>query len=398
MAEPANLINNYQRININYDFKLEFQQFKAYYNFRYYLKKKLKEVNIYKYENEQYYLVDKKWLKYWKTNIGYFNICQEMIKNESYDREIYDSDYNKIFPLLKIFCTEPIYPLDNSDIYFNGEINPISDFVIADKKCFAHFIYPITLNKNFEGFPIMFFHGNFLLKFNPIQFLLSIKLLVRDKEDYCELILNLIENVYEEDIINLFTGLDDIANWLRKYDFDLNLTEGKEISFFEHKIKFFNKTLLINKQKKLFSAINPQLNLMEIKNVNNNYISEEDIHEKEMKQTQIINKKDSFVDKEVDNTDLTMIAKKVQQKNLSNYPEIVSLESTERIINQMKKNIVKIYLNNESKGTGFFCKIPFINNKELKVLITNNHVINLEMEKIAISINNNRNKRNRIKK
>ena len=65
----------------------------------------------------------------------------------------------------------------------------------------------------------------------------------------------------------------------------------------------------------------------------------------------------------------------------NNYPEIVSLESTEKIMEQMKKNIFKICLNDGSKGTGFFCKIPFINNKELKVLITNNHIINLEMEK-----------------
>ena len=54
----------------------------------------------------------------------------------------------------------------------------------------------------------------------------------------------------------------------------------------------------------------------------------------------------------------------------------------------MKENICKIYLNDGSKGTGFFCKILSNNNKELKVLITNNHVINLEMEKIKISINN----------
>ena len=81
----------------------------------------------------------------------------------------------------------------------------------------------------------------------------------------------------------------------------------------------------------------------------------------------------------------------IKEKKLNYYPEIVSLESTERIINQMKKNIVNIYLNDGSKGTGFFCKIPFINNKELKVLITNNHVIkNLEIEKITISINNDK--------
>ena len=69
-----------------------------------------------------------------------------------------------------------------------------------------------------------------------------------------------------------------------------------------------------------------------------------------------------------------------KEKKLNNYPEIVTLEATEIIINQMKKNIFKIYLNDGSKGTGFFCKIPYTSNKELKVLITNNHVINLEME------------------
>ena len=68
----------------------------------------------------------------------------------------------------------------------------------------------------------------------------------------------------------------------------------------------------------------------------------------------------------------------------------------------MKKNIVNIYLNDGSKGTGFFCKIPYINNKELKVLITNNHILNLEMEKIVITINNDNEKKelelnNRIK-
>jgi len=82
----------------------------------------------------------------------------------------------------------------------------------------------------------------------------------------------------------------------------------------------------------------------------------------------------------------------IKEKKLKNYPEMVSLESTEIITNQMKKSIFKVCMNNETKGTGFFCKIPFINNKELKVLITNNHVINLEMEleKIIISINNDK--------
>jgi len=43
----------------------------------------------------------------------------------------------------------------------------------------------------------------------------------------------------------------------------------------------------------------------------------------------------------------------------------------------MKNCICKIYKNNGEKGTGFFCKIPYPNqSKLLKVLITNNHIIN----------------------
>ena len=78
----------------------------------------------------------------------------------------------------------------------------------------------------------------------------------------------------------------------------------------------------------------------------------------------------------------------IDEKILKNYSDIVSFESTEIIMNQMKKNIFKISSDKGEKGTGFFCKIPFINNEKLKVLITNNHLINLEMEKITISINN----------
>ena len=214
MVEAEVLINNNQRLNDKYDFKLEFQQLKAYYNFRYHLKKKLKKVNRTKYENEQYYLVDRKWLNYWKTNIGYFIICQERSKNNSYDREITEKDYNNILPLLQSFCNESIYPLDNNDIYIDGEINPKSDFIIVDKNCFDSFTRPNLLNNSNKSFQIMFFHGNLLLKFSPTLFLLTIKLIIRDKEDYWELILNLIENVIEEIIINIFTGLDDIKNMI----------------------------------------------------------------------------------------------------------------------------------------------------------------------------------------
>lgn len=77
------------------------------------------------------------------------------------------------------------------------------------------------------------------------------------------------------------------------------------------------------------------------------------------------------------------------------YPKPVSIEATEKILNQMKNSICKVILENGREGTGFFCKIPNENKYNLlPVLITNNHLINeLELKrdknKIKISINNN---------
>ena len=57
---------------------------------------------------------------------------------------------------------------------------------------------------------------------------------------------------------------------------------------------------------------------------------------------------------------------------------LIKLECAEKIIEQMKKNICKIILD-QIQGTGFFCKIPFPDhNKILPVLITSSHVINEE--------------------
>ena len=74
---------------------------------------------------------------------------------------------------------------------------------------------------------------------------------------------------------------------------------------------------------------------------------------------------------------------------LNNYSNIISYESSKKIIEQMEKNISSIKIG-EKQGTGFFCKIPFPNqDKMLPVFITNNHVINrdaLNKEKIKLDI------------
>ena len=77
------------------------------------------------------------------------------------------------------------------------------------------------------------------------------------------------------------------------------------------------------------------------------------------------------------------------------YPKPVSIEATEKILEQMKNSICKIILENGKEGNGFFCKIPKRDKYDLlPVLITNNSLIDelelkKEKNKIKISINNN---------
>ena len=71
-----------------------------------------------------------------------------------------------------------------------------------------------------------------------------------------------------------------------------------------------------------------------------------------------------------------MNATTIKEKYIEDYPIPITLESTEIILSQMKSSVCKIYLDNGNKGTGFFCKIPYPDNKHLlPVLVTNNHII-----------------------
>ena len=62
----------------------------------------------------------------------------------------------------------------------------------------------------------------------------------------------------------------------------------------------------------------------------------------------------------------------IPEKYIENSPNPLTIEGTETILFQMKNCICKILSNDGKKGTGFFCKIPYLN-KLLPVLVTNNH-------------------------
>ena len=79
-----------------------------------------------------------------------------------------------------------------------------------------------------------------------------------------------------------------------------------------------------------------------------------------------------------------------KEKKIKDGIEPVSIAKTEKIINQMKNCVCKIY-SNGSTGTGFFTKIPY-KNELIKVLITNNHVLDendIKNNKIITYIINN---------
>ena len=64
---------------------------------------------------------------------------------------------------------------------------------------------------------------------------------------------------------------------------------------------------------------------------------------------------------------------------LLGYPQEATYEVIEIMLQQMRKAICKIRIA-EMQGTGFFCKIPFPDlNNMLRVLITNNHIINRDL-------------------
>ena len=67
----------------------------------------------------------------------------------------------------------------------------------------------------------------------------------------------------------------------------------------------------------------------------------------------------------------------MDEKLLIDYPNPITYNSIKIIINQMKRNICLIKIDN-SIGTGFFCIIPF-QGRMIKVFITNNHVINKDL-------------------
>ena len=84
----------------------------------------------------------------------------------------------------------------------------------------------------------------------------------------------------------------------------------------------------------------------------------------------------------------------INEKALNDFPRPIFIGETKIILHQMKNTVCRLSNKDGAKGTGFFCKIPLLNNKYIPALMTNNHVINQNFLKkeneIIVKINDDK--------
>jgi len=406
MVDQTILFDPNQKINNNYDCRLEFQQLKNYYNFRLYFKKKFKEVNNnnYQYEKDQYYLIEKDWLQIWKKHVGYDDICRYRYTIHSHDKELNDNDYSNILSILAINCNRnTIFPLENNKIYGKGELNPLSDYVIVDKKCYDSFISQNQKsNEKNKTYPIMFLKGNILLRFSSTQFLFTFKVIGEDinkspVSSYWDLIFVLNENFNETNLINQLCGIGNIPDWLNKCEFDLNTDKEKEFNLYEGKFKIYNKTLIINATKNMTNTLQPQLNNgLKANNVVNNIIKEEMLEMKE-KQTEIQNKKIIFYNKEVSEFDETLknVYYNIQNDNMNNANKMNNMNNNPNNMNNANNmNNMNNNPNNMNNNPNNMNNMNNANNMNNNPNNMNNNPNNMNNMNYMNNMNNNPNNMN----
>ena len=237
-------LQNLYSLNDNIYFNnalIVFNLLKTYYNYR-----RKFEIMLYKGQNGDsfiqniFYVIDKKWLKNWEKYIGYTHI-RNILNN---DRELNDNDYNWVVDIYKKTSTENvIYPLNNKAIYYNGELNALSDFFIIDNKCYDLFKALYTKNNLLDAkiYPIQFFKEKLLMIIKRNQFLIIIK----EKDLYFELlffILNEGNGNAKRFILDSLKN-NDIIKWLNKHNFDLFSNEEIDIKENNCELKIINKTI-----------------------------------------------------------------------------------------------------------------------------------------------------------
>ena len=245
-------------------YQLEFRQLKEYYNFQRRFKSDKKDKNMQnKWIQNEYYLIDKNWLNKWKELVNYNSFNS--------NRDLNDNDYNTF--VKHIFSNNKgiiLSPLDNSNIYMsNGEINPIAEFMVIDKKCLELFtetrknmVYHIVE----KSVPIKFLKDKLLFNIgNNIKIICFKNDLKRRDEE----IIIIFKEQKNKDIILSDIEKENFILWLKKRNFELDYPDELEIIEHDCKIKIINRNLKLKngifKNKLLLNKFVIDNNLLAIK-------------------------------------------------------------------------------------------------------------------------------------
>ena len=296
----------------NHPFLLQFKQLKYYYNLRKKIKKKLQENELNPSKNisvqNEYCLIDRKWLIKWKKHVGYKEI-KKKIKEDKIERDLNNNDYKWISEIIdKNYKENFLNPLDNSIIYKDNEINPLADFKVIHKDSFRLFNiisknsdinnnfrkYPIRLfknsdiNNNFRKYPIRLFQDKYIIVLNNDMFYITFKKINSEKFDEIIVYFIDIKEKNTEDnksenkkvkgskkkIIDILFN-KDMNVWLKEKHYKIAQIEN----IFELEnctIKIYNKTLLRKAEKnQIRNSIAPNLNNERNEILNSNIIPDD---------------------------------------------------------------------------------------------------------------------------
>jgi hypothetical protein len=245
---------------------LQFKQLIAFYNFKKKLNEDLsKEVSIQNNQiipneiNNKMYLIDKNWIQKWKKHVGYEKVKEKCIKYNLNNRELNDSDYNWIEPIINKHSTNILLsPLDNINLFNNNEINPLADFIVVDENCYKLFTIG-SKNENNElmnkFFKIKIYKEKFILIINEKIFLLIFKENI--SKQYFELLIIFQDKCQNINKVLLDIEKYDINELVKKINIDLTSEMKKSINKYGYIFEIINKTLLSYRNKNLRNTIVP---------------------------------------------------------------------------------------------------------------------------------------------
>ena len=335
-----------------------------------------KEIELNKYINDKFCLIDKNWINKWKTYIGYSDIYNSLQK-----KPIKEEDFTNIKTILeKNIRRKNILPLDMSKIYNNKMLDINSNFDIFLKK-YINFFIPKNLEceEIFKCYPTMISQNKYIIKIDDNTFQISFK--EQMSKSYYDILIIFKESNNEKSKIIKEFETENINIWLKNNNtFLINSDVDREIIKYNCKYIIINKTLKLKIEKyrirynNSIKPYNPQLNEFMKKNdnilnnyktiINKNFLKAKDLYGKLLEKSRIIRKMD---EKGKENIEREEKEKNNISDKIDNIHFIIEINDMNNFTSNKNKIILK---------AGKKIKVSEDNNKENKKKDNNNNNAN----------------------